>query len=79
MGSIGTHDGICKKLAENRKNCSFGCLQTGAKHDPSAIRDSYCVYYYLCKNSEALRIDRSDIAIGGTSAGGNIALGVMEM
>lgn len=81
MGSIGTHDGICRKLAEKtgRIVVSAG-YRLAPKHIyPSAIRDSYCVYYYLCKNSEALRIDRSDIAIGGTSAGGNIALGVMEM
>ncbi|NCB70938.1 MAG: alpha/beta hydrolase [Clostridia bacterium] len=81
MGSIGTHDGICKKLAEKTGRIVVSAAyRLAPKHIyPSAIRDSYCVYYYLCKNSEALRIDRSDIAIGGTSAGGNIALGVMEM
>ena len=81
MGSIETHDKICTKMAEKtgRIIASVGYRLSPKHIYPSAIRDCYCVYYYLCKNHKALMIKQEDIAIGGTSAGGNLALGVMEM
>ncbi len=81
IGSLETHENLCLKLARETGRIIISVdYKLAPKHIyPAAIRDSYCIYYYVCKNHKALKIDIEDIAIGGTSAGGNIALGVMEM
>lgn len=81
MGSIETHENLCLKLARDTRRVIISVdYKLAPKHIyPAAIRDCYCVYYYVCKNHKALKLNPKDIAIGGTSAGGNVALGVMEM
>ncbi|MGB5823112.1 MAG: alpha/beta hydrolase [Proteocatella sp.] len=81
IGSIETHENLCLKLARETGRVIISVdYKLAPKYIyPAAIRDCYCVYYYVCKNHKALKLNINDIAIGGASAGGNIALGVMEM
>lgn len=81
MGNLDTHEGICLKLARETGRVIISIdYRLAPKHIyPSAIRDCYCVYYYICKNHKALKLNLKDISLCGTSAGGNLALAVMEM
>lgn len=81
MGNLDTHEGLCLKLARETNRVVISVdYRLAPKHIyPAAIRDSYCVYYYICKHHRALKIDTGNIVLCGTSAGGNLALAVMEM
>lgn len=43
---------------------------------PEGLEDSYKAYIWMKENAEMLNIDKDSIAIGGDSAGGNLAIGV---
>lgn len=81
MGNLDTHEGICIKLARETGRVIVSIdYRLAPKHIyPAAIRDCYCVYYYICKNHKALKLDLKNISLCGSSAGGNLALAVMEM
>lgn len=46
---------------------------------PVAVEDCYAAFDWICKNAEALGIDKSRIAIGGDSAGGTLTAAVTQM
>lgn len=81
MGNLDTHENICMKLAKESQRVVISVdYRLAPKHIyPLAIRDCYCAYYYIAKNHKALKIDMDNIVLCGTSAGGNLALAVMEM
>lgn len=81
MGNLDTHEGVCLKLAKSTGRVIISVdYRLAPKHIyPAAIRDCYCVYYYICKHHKALKLNLQDISLCGTSAGGNLALSVMEM
>lgn len=43
---------------------------------PEGLEDSYKAYVWMKENAEMLNIDKNSIAVGGDSAGGNLAIGV---
>jgi acetyl esterase/lipase len=43
---------------------------------PEGLEDSYKAYLWMKENAEMLNIDGNSIAVGGDSAGGNLAIGV---
>ena len=75
IGSIETHDGTCRELA-----AQAGCAVISVEYRlapenpyPAAAEDSYAAVQWVAANAEALGLDASRIAVGGDSAGGNLA------
>ncbi len=80
-GSLDTHDNLCRRLA-TRVPCvvlSVGYRLAPEHRFPAAIEDSYGALAWAVANTERLGIDPRRVAIGGDSAGGNIAAAVCLM
>jgi acetyl esterase len=71
-------DSYCRRLAHN-----LGCLVVNLDYVlapehpfPAGLRQSYAVLEWLADQASALGIDPQRMAVGGHSAGGNLATGV---
>jgi acetyl esterase len=75
LGSLDSHDGLCCRLA-NQAGCSVIAIdyRLAPEHPfPAAIEDCEAAYLAIIADAAALRIDPSRIAVGGDSAGANLA------
>jgi acetyl esterase/lipase len=54
---------------------SGGSRGSGGHHYPAASDDILAAWAWTVDNADRLRVDRTRLAIGGTSAGGNLAAG----
>jgi acetyl esterase len=80
IGSLVTHDGICARLAE-ASNCRIVAVdyRLAPEHKfPCAIEDAIAATQFVAANAAAFGIDPSRLAIGGDSAGANIAAVVCQ-
>ncbi len=75
VGSIDTHDALCRKLA-----CDAGCVVASVDYRlapehkfPIAVNDAFDALQWLHGKAETLGIDPARMAIGGDSAGGTLA------
>lgn len=78
IGNLESVDIPCRQIAA-KSQCVVVSVdyRLAPEHKfPSAIDDSYAVIEWLISNAEELNIDASRIAVGGDSAGGNIAAAV---
>ena len=75
VGSIDTHDTVCRHLAV-AVECAVVSVEyrMGPEHKfPTAVEDCVAATEWAGDNAGALGIDDARIAVGGDSAGGNLA------
>jgi len=81
IGDIESHDALCRMLA-NRSRCAVVSIdyRLAPEHKfPAAADDCYAATAHIHQNAAAFGIDPLRIAVGGDSAGGNLAAVVALM
>jgi len=75
IGDIQTHDVVCRTLCRNA-GCAVLSVdyRMGPEHKfPAAVDDAFAALTWAVAEAASLRIDPARIAVGGDSAGGNLA------
>ena len=75
IGDLDTHDSLCRALA-NESGCAVVAVdyRLGPEHRfPAAVNDALAATRWVRQHATELRLDASRLAVGGDSAGGNLA------
>jgi acetyl esterase len=77
VGSVNSHDNTCRLLAQSAGVRVLSVdYRRGPEHPfPAAPADAFTAFGYAAQHAEQLGADPSLIAVGGDSAGGNLAAG----
>jgi acetyl esterase len=75
IGDLDTHDGVCRTLANGARCAVFSVEYRKAPEAPfpAAVEDCFSAVTFISNNSSKLKTNPSKIAVGGDSAGGNLA------
>jgi acetyl esterase len=75
IGDLDTHDPVCRQLASAAQCAVLAVDYRLAPENtfPAAVDDCFAALRFLAAEGAALDIDSSRIAVGGDSAGGNLA------
>jgi acetyl esterase len=75
IGDLDTHDVLCRELCNGSGACvvSVG-YRLGPEHRfPAAVDDAVAATGWVARHADALKVDAQRLAVGGDSAGGNLA------
>jgi acetyl esterase len=75
IGDLYTHDGICRSIV-NAAGCAVASVDYRLAPEfkyPTPVDDSYAGLLWVVANATRLGLDAARVAVGGDSAGGNLA------
>jgi len=75
IGDLDTHDVVCRTLANGARCAVFSVEYRKAPEAPfpAAVDDCFSALSFVSGNSGSLKVSAKQIAVGGDSAGGNLA------
>jgi acetyl esterase len=75
FGNLDSHDAVCRALAKESGAVVIAVDYRLAPENkfPAAVDDAYAATLWVAANAQRLGIDARSIAVGGDSAGGNLA------
>ena len=78
IGDLNSHDGVCRSLANKSGHAVLSVdYRLAPEHKfPAAFDDCVAAVKWAFENAKSLGIDNSRMAVGGDSAGGNLAAAV---
>jgi acetyl esterase len=78
---LNTHDNACRFLAKRAGAAvlSVDYRRAPEHHFPAAIEDALAAFRFAVEHASELGADPANVAVGGDSAGGNLAAGVARL